>query len=163
MIAARLLQKVEENWEQIAATVVLARDHDPHLPTYRNLSDDEIRDRVRDLTTHLGEWLTTRDETRLAEHFENLGRRRYQQQVPLHELIQKLNVIKRAIRTFASDANCSLTPVGMYDELELLRSMAGYFDFVVYHVAKGYEESLRANGDWDPGRFRMRPVRSTSA
>lgn len=154
MIAARLLQRIEMNWEQIASAVMLARDRDPHLAHYRNLGDSEIRDRVRDLTTNLGAWMTERDEARLAEHFERLGRRRCEQNLPLHEVIQKLMIVKREIRGYVSEQNLSLTPVEIYDELEMLRAMAGYFDFVIFRVAKGYEESLKANREWNPGQFR---------
>ncbi len=163
MIAARLLKRIEENWEQIASAVMRARDRDPHLSHYRNLSDDEIRDRIRDLTANLGAWLMAKDEARLTEHFESLGRRRYEQGLPLHDVIQKLMVLKREIRGFVSDQNLGLTPVEIYDELEMLRAMAGYFDFVIFRVAKGYEEALRANRDWDPGRFRLRVQRPLPA
>ena len=141
MIAARLLQRIESNWEKIALAMITARNRDPGLPHYRNLSEPEIRERVLDLTTNLTLWLTTRDETALARHFEELGRNRFAEGVPLHELIQKLITIKSAIRHYASEQNYSLTAVEIYDELELLRSMANYFDFVIYRVAKGYEEA----------------------
>ncbi len=140
MIATRLLQRVETNWEQIARAVMLARNQDPELPHYKNLSDDEIRLRVRDLTTNLARWMANPDEARSAEHFEQLGRRRYLEGMPLHEVLLKLTVLKRAIQTYASDQNYSLTPIEIYDELELLRAMATYFDLVVFRVAKGYED-----------------------
>lgn len=145
MIAARLLQRIETNWEAIAKTVIASRNQDPALPTYRTLTDQEIRDRVRDLTTNLGRWLYTKDDASIALHYENLGKTRYAQAVPLHEVILKLISIKRAIRTYASEQNYNLSPVDIYDELELLRAMAGYFDFVIYRVTKGYEGAMRSS------------------
>ncbi len=144
MIAARLLQRISTNWEQIARQVIQERDENPHLQHYRSLSDAEIHERARDLATRLAQWLTDRDETPFVAHFENLGRRRHAEGMPLHEVILKLNVIKRAIRRYATEQNYSLTAVEIYDELELLRAMAGFFDFVIFRVAKGYEEALRA-------------------
>lgn len=148
MIAARLLTRIEENWEKIARAVINARNTDPNLPHYRHLSDPEIRERVQDLTSNLGIWLTAKDESKLASHFEQLGRTRHNDGLPLHEVIQKLNTIKRAIRAYASEQNYALSAVEIYDELELLRSMAAYFDFVIYRVAKGYEEGLRFKSGW---------------
>jgi hypothetical protein len=148
MIAARLLQRVETNWERIAQAVIVARNSDPHLQHYRDLSDPEIRERVQDLTSNLALWLTTKDHDKMAQHFEKLGRTRYVEGMPLHEVIQKLNTIKRAIRTYASEQNFSLSAVEIYEELELLRSMAAFFDFVIYRVAKGYEEGLRFKIGW---------------
>lgn len=155
MIAARLLQRIETNWERIAEAVILARHQDPELTHYRPISDQEIRDRVRDLTTNLSAWLNHRDELRLARHYEQLGRKRHNEQVPLHEVILKLIVVKRAMRNYASEQNFSLTPVEIYDELELLRSMATFFDHVIFRVAKGYEEALYEHTAWDAGRFRL--------
>jgi hypothetical protein len=147
MIAARLLQRIETNWEAIAQAVIASRNQDPNLTSYRALSDQEIRDRVRDLTTNLGRWLYTKDDASIAYHYEQLGSTRHAQGVPLHEVIQKLISIKRAIRTYASEQNYNLSPVDIYDELELLRAMAGYFDFVIFRVAKGYEGAMRASTD----------------
>jgi hypothetical protein len=153
MIAARLLQRIEANWEAIAQAVISSRNQDPSLPHYRALSDQEIRDRVRDLTTNLGRWLYTKDDASIAHHYEQLGRIRYSQAVPLHEVIQKLISIKRAIRTYASEQNYNLSPVDIYDELELLRAMAGYFDFVIFRVAKGYEGAMRSSADSGSSRL----------
>ena len=148
MIAARLLQRIETNWEQIGRAVMLARNQDPELPHYKNLSDDEIRLRVRDLTTNLARWMANPHESRSAEYFEQLGRRRYLEGTPLHEVLLKLTVLKRAIQTYASDQNYSLTPMEIYHELELLRAMATYFDLVVFRVAKGYEEVARQDREF---------------
>lgn len=148
MIANRLLQRIETNWEKIAQAVIVARNNDPHLQHYRDLSEPEIRERVQDLTSHLAIWLTTKDHDKMTRHFENLGRTRYVEGMPLHEVIQKLNTIKRAIRTYASEQNYALSAVEIYEELELLRSMASFFDFVIYRVAKGYEEGMRLKIGW---------------
>ncbi len=144
MIAARLLQRIESNWERIAETIIAARQDDPALTHYRSLSDQELRERVRDFSTNLAVWLTSRDESRLSAHYEVLGRRRHSEGIPLFEVLTKITVIKRAIRTYATEQNLSLSAVEIYEELELLRAMAGFFDFVVCQVAKGYEEAWRA-------------------
>jgi hypothetical protein len=73
--------------------------------------------------------------------------------MPLHEVIQKLNIIKRAIRRYVTEQNYSLTPLEIYQELEVLRAMAGFFDFVIFRVAKGYEEALRAKVEAKPAKL----------
>ncbi|MDX2267925.1 MAG: hypothetical protein NW208_07455 [Bryobacter sp.] len=143
MIASRLLKRIETNWEKIAAQVIQDRNDNPHLQHYRSLSDHEIRERAEELATRLATWLTERDETLHSTHFENLGRRRFEEGMPLHEVVLKLNIIKRAIRRYATEQNYSLTAVEIYDELELLRAMAGFFDFVIFRVTKGYEDAMR--------------------
>lgn len=143
MIARNLLQRIERNWEQIASQVIWERDHDPELLHYKNLSDEEIRDRAKDLTAKLAVWLLEGKADSFGPHFESLGRQRLQEGLPLYEVIQKLNIIKRAIRRYVTEQNYSLTPIEIYQELEVLRAMTGFFDFVILRVAKGYEEALR--------------------
>jgi hypothetical protein len=139
MIAARLLQRIEANADSIAQSVIDGRRRNPDMPNYRNLSDDEIRTRVRDLISSFSFWLASRDESRLAGHFADLGLRRRAEGMPLHEVLQKITLLKGAIRAWVSDQNYNLTPIEIYDELELLRSMSNYFDFITIHIARGYE------------------------
>lgn len=139
MIASRLLQRIEANADSIAQSVIDGRRRNPDMPNYRNLSDDEIRTRVRDLIYSFSFWLASRDESRLASHFAELGRRRRAEGMPLHEVLQKLTLLKSAIRSWVSDENYNLTPIEIYDELELLRSMSNFFDAITTHIARGYE------------------------
>ena len=139
MIADRLRKRIEENWEEIVARVMADRDASPHLPHYQLLSEEETRERVRDLTKRLADWMVYRDEIPHAEHFENLGRRRFNEGVPLHEVVLKINILKHVIRRYASEQNYSLTAVEIYDEMEMLRTMAAFFDLATFRIAKGYE------------------------
>jgi hypothetical protein len=143
MIAARLIQRIEANWDKIAQKVIDDRNAKPELQHYRSLSDEEIRIRARDLATRLGQWLTDENLDVHRAYFESIGRRRFEEGVPVHELVLKINIIKRAIRQYASEQNFSLTPMEIYEELELLRAMAGFFDSVVFRMVKGYEEARR--------------------
>jgi hypothetical protein len=152
MITKNLIQRLEANWEQIAADVIRERNNDAGLLQYKTLSDQEIEERAKDLSSKLSSWLLDPNESRFIQHFENLGRRRCEEGIPLHEVIQKLNIIKRAIRRYVSEQNYTLTPLEIYQELEVLRAMAGFFDFVVFRVAKGYEEALRAKVEAKPAK-----------
>jgi hypothetical protein len=163
MITRNLIQRLETNWEQIAAQVIRERNNDPDLLQYKTLSDREIQERAKDLSSKLSSWLLDPDETRFIAHFEALGRRRCEEGIPLHEVIQKLNIIKRAIRRYVTEQNYSLTPLEIYQELEVLRAMAGFFDFVVFRVAKGYEETLRAKLESKPATVLSIPWQSVTA
>ncbi len=143
MLSAHLLQRIERNWDRIAAQVIAERDRDPKLQHYRALGDHEIRARARDLAENLANWLNQSDEASLAAHYERLGEVRFREGIPLNELIHKIIIIKRVIRQHATDNNPALTPVEIYAELDLLRTMAAFFDFVIYRVARGYETALR--------------------
>lgn len=143
MLAAHLLHRIEKNWDRIARQVIAERDQDPNLQHYRALSDHEIRARAQDLAQNLANWLNQKDEAALAERYERLGEARFREGIPLNELIHKIILIKRVIREHATENNLASTPLEIYAEIDLLRTMAAFFDFVVYHVARGYEAALR--------------------
>jgi hypothetical protein len=141
MLASTLIARIEENWERIASDIIEQRKRYPHLSHYRNLSDTEVRARVRDLTLNLWQWLENPDEDRVRARYEELGRNRYAERIPLSEVLEKVLMIRRHLRQFASDHNPSLTPMEIYGEMEMLRTMANFFDHVVVGIARGYAEA----------------------
>jgi hypothetical protein len=158
MLEAQLLQRIETNWDRIAEQVIAQRNRDPKLQHYRSLSDSEIKKRAQDLAANLAQWLHHRDEEKLTQHYERLGGERFRHGIPLAEVIHKITIIKQAFRAYAVEHNPSLTPIEIYAELELLRTMASFFDFVIYRVARGYEEALRRELELRPGKALQKAV-----
>lgn len=143
MLSSPLIEKIERNWESIALQVLDLRKRDPRLPNYRTLADSELRERARDLATNLAKWIENGSDDAVIRGYEALGRQRFYQSVPLHEVIHKINLIQSQIRRFAVDQNLELSPVEIYAELEFLRHLASFFELVIYGIAKGYEAALR--------------------
>ncbi len=149
MLSSPLIEKIERNWEAIALQVLDLRKRDPRLPNYRTLADSELRERARDLATNLAKWLANGSDDGVIRTYEALGRQRYYQSIPLHEVIHKINLIQSQIRRYAVDQNLELSPVEIYAELEFLRHLAGFFELVIYGIAKGYEAALRESDGED--------------
>ena len=149
MLSSPLIHKIEENWERIAFQVIELRKRDTRLPNYRTLADSELRERARDLATNLGKWLDSQDDAWVVRTYEALGRQRFYQSIPLHEVIHKVNLIQSQIRRFAVDENLEMSPVEIYAEMELMRHLAEFFDLVTYGIAKGYEAALRESDGED--------------
>ena len=143
MLASTLIARIEEHWERIASEIIEQRQRYPHLSHYRNLSDTEVRARVRDLTLNLWKWLENPDADGVREQYEELGRVRFAEGIPLAEVLEKILMIRRHLRQYASDHNPALTPMEIYGEMEMLRTMANFFDHVVVGVARGYAEAQR--------------------
>jgi hypothetical protein len=143
VLSARLLDRIDRNWERIAAEVIAHCRRDARLRKYHSLSDAEIRERARDLVRNLRLWLEGMPEEDLHRRYQELGQRRFRAGVPLHELVLMIQLIKRKIATFATEQNPSLTALELYEEMELLRVLGRYFDHVVHSAAEGYEEELR--------------------
>ena len=147
MLSARLIQRIENNWEAIAANVIGQVRRDQEVSHYQSLSESEIRERAHDLVVNLSYWLLSNNSAEIGSRYEALGRRRYREGVPLHEVVYKLAMIRRSIATYVMEQNLALSAVEVYEELDLVRSLTRFFDLVVHNVVRGYEwemkESLR--------------------
>lgn len=153
MLSARLMHRIEANWEAIAAHVLKEVRRDQEVSHYQSLSESEIRERARDIVVNLGYWLVSNNTAEVATRYEALGRRRFREGVPLHEVVYKLTMNRRAIANYVTEQNLNLTPVEIYEELDLLRSLTRFFDLVIHNVVRGYESELkesRRNGKAHP-------------
>ena len=107
------------------------------------LGRDELARRARDLVGNLGHWLIAR-HPEVAGWSEPLGRTRFEQSIPLHELIRGLQIVKERLVDFARDGMAE-TALQIYAEEELEYRVGRFFDEVVYYAAKGYELALRCS------------------
>ena len=140
MSPQRLVEMVEKNWESIADRVIERVHTDPQVPNYRALTDHELRYRARDLLSQLGHWLSRRDEARLTQRYEALGRRRFDEGMPLHEVIYKLQLLKQGVLAHARDYHLELSAIQLYAEQEFLGSVDEFFDLIIFSVCKGHSE-----------------------
>ena len=141
MLSTRLLQRVEQHWDAIARAVVDQTRNDPNTPHHRVLDDEEIHARARDLVHNLGFWLTSGDETVVAHRYQEVGRARHADGIPLTEVVYKLHLIERKTEDFIQTENSASTSVELYGELEMLRALHRFFDLVVHNVVAGYEQA----------------------
>ena len=142
MLSAKLIAMIEDNWETIAARVIGKIRHDPEMTVLRKMPESELREWGREITRNFGHWLAS-SEPEVARRYESVGRTRFQQSVPLHESVHGLHLVKNAILDFIRDQGIEQTTVHIYAEEELEHRVGRFFDCVVYHLVKGYEEALR--------------------
>lgn len=142
MMVNRLIDRIEEQWELIAQEVVAQARKDGDAGYYRTLSEAHIRERAADLVRNLSRWLESENDEELRLRYELLGAQRCREDVPLQDVLYKIFLIKRKIRTFAMFNNDQTSHLALHQELELLRRMGHCFDLVACHVAKGYSDQL---------------------
>ncbi len=133
MFSFTLVHKIEANAAQIAEEI--RGDH--RLPATHVLGDHEILGRARHLTENFGHWLAAR-EAEIQGQLEPLGRARFDESVPLHELILCLQIVERKIVAFARESTTG-TVLQIYAEEELQYRVNRLFGF-------------RAGGDGARGR-----------
>jgi hypothetical protein len=149
MFSSTLVQRIEAHSEQIAGLAVQEIRRDPQLHAIAALDRDELASDACDLLGNLGHWLVARDPE-VARWSEPLGRSRFEQSIPLCEVIRGLLIIKARLIDFARE-ELSGTALQIYAEEELEYRVGRFFDLLIFYAAKGYESALQDSNS-DQGR-----------
>ncbi len=146
MLSARLVQLIEGNWEEIAARLIRAIREHPDLRTLASRPEAEIREWCQDILKNLGYLLTARKDEEVKRRFQILGKMRFEENIPLHEAVLRLHILKDKIVAFVHEQGFTQTAVQLYAEEELEQRMGRFFDACVYHIVRGYEDAMRMAG-----------------
>ena len=143
MLSGRLVQLIEEHWEDIAGRVVREIRRHPDLPVLARRPDAELKEWCQGILTNLGYWLAATRGEELRGRYEGLGRTRFEESVPLHEAVLRFFVLKDKIIDFVHQQGFAMTSIELYAEEELERRVHRFFDVMVYHLVRGYEHAMR--------------------
>ena len=143
MISTRLVKLIESHAEELTRGLVAHLKTHPRTASYRRFSDAELRDRAFAIYHNLGAWLSEKSEEAVRKEWEELGRRRCADGVPLSEVIYALTVIKNHLLEYAKTAAEGSSALEVFAELELVTQVVRFFDHAAYFTAVGYEEARR--------------------
>ena len=150
MLGARLLQLIEAHAGPLSRDVVDDLMTNERTPAFRRLNAADVETRVSALFYGLGKWIGDADEDAVRDEYEEMGRVRYGQGVPLSELVYALLIMKSHLRgyirehalvDFAGDrvAPQELLPLELHSIQEINYRVGDFFDRALYHLARGYE------------------------
>jgi hypothetical protein len=144
MLSAKLIHLIEAHEEPIVSRLIREIRRQPGLAHLAVLPEAELRERGREIVKHLGHWLEANtNQQKLEREYEEVGKNRFRESVPLHESIYGLCLVKYAIIDFIQEQGIDRDCVALYAEEELERRVAKFFDFLVIHMARGYEVEWR--------------------
>jgi len=143
MLSGRLIRVIENHEEEITNTVVAAIRRHPELTHLRNLRDLELRERCREILKNLGHWLLRGNEEELDGKYEAIGKLRFEESIPLDECVLGLCILKYKMIAFLDDQGIEPDTLALYARGELLRRIGPFFDLLVVHLVRGYEDAER--------------------
>ena len=143
MLSGKLVHLIESHWDQIMSRVIDQVRHEPQMSHTRALVESELRDWGQTLLQNLGHWLTIGSEEDLARTYEYLGTLRFEEDVPLHESVHGLCIIREKMLDFVEEHIFSKNTMELYAEEELDRRLGRFFDLLTIHLVRGYEQALR--------------------
>ena len=156
MLGSRLLLLIQAHASPLTHDVVTDLMTNPRTPTFRRLDPADVETRVSKLFYNLGKWIGDPDENPVRAEYEEMGRSRFRDGVPVSELVYALLITKHHMRRyirehglvdFAGDriAAQELLPVELYSIQELNYQVGDFFDRALYHLARGYEREAAAS------------------
>jgi hypothetical protein len=125
------------------------------MPHFARLPESELTEVCRRVLRNLGNWLVSGSESDIAWIFERIGAERHRGGIPLSEAIRVVQLLKDATISFIQDEGPVENSVELYAEEELENQLGRFFDLLVFHLARGYENPSgappRAMAESHPG------------
>jgi hypothetical protein len=146
MLAYRLVRLIETHSDALASSLLKKVQSSAFTRTYQKVPPEELRDRVYEIYRHLGAWLLGKTEVDIEQRYNEIGSRRYQQGVPLSELIWAITLTKENLWEFLKEETILDRPVEVFGEIEMLQLLEQFFDRAICYAAQGYEQACSAQG-----------------
>jgi hypothetical protein len=156
MLSSRLIRLIETHADSLAreATEDILTNERTH--SVRRVPRAELEQRIAQVYHGLGSWIGEPNQAAVQKEYEEWGRTRLRQGIPLSEIVYCVILMKNHLRqfirehglvSFSGDRVCpdELVPVELHGIQELNYMVGEFFDRALYHLARGYEaaESTR--------------------
>ena len=144
MLSNRLVHLIEANGDQILDRVAAQIRREPEMAHGNAVQEYELRGLGQDLLSHLGECLSLKDGHELGTRYERLGALCFQTQIPFHEALRGMSLLREKMIDVAQEHMMSNSSIELYAEEELERRLGRFFDRLIRRMALGFEEAARA-------------------
>jgi len=157
MISARLVELIEIHAIHLTSDVTRDLATNPRTPGFRTVSREELEQRVFQILHHLGNWIGDPRSATVEAEFAEWGSRRFDQGIPISEIVYAIIVLKHHLRQYIRDnglldaafprsASDDVLPLHLYSLQDLNARVGEFFDEAFYHLTRGYELQARAAG-----------------
>ncbi len=145
MLASRLVEMIQRHAEELTLGVVSELEISPRTPSYRKLKRQDVQDRIARVLLNLGEWLDYKSDATTEQWYKKLGKERFDEGIPLSEVVFALLLTKQALRNFVRAQGLVDSAIELYQQIELYSMIGRFFDRAVYFTVRGYEEGSNLN------------------
>jgi hypothetical protein len=143
MAIHRLVRHIETHSKDLAEELLIRSHQSPHLTSFRNVPDHELKQRVYEIYSQLSQWLMSRTEEEIERQYSEIGERRYRQGVQLCELIWAINLTKDNLWDFLYRESWPGFEIEVIAEHDMFRLIDHFFNRAVFYAARGYERVAR--------------------
>ena len=152
MIAEKLVELVEIHASRLSADVAQDLATNARTRGFHKVPRADLEARVFRLFHHLGDWISDRRSEKVKVEFADWGVRRFDQEIPLSEIVYAIIVLKQHLRQYIRDNGLVeatfprtemdyVLPMHMNSLQELNLQVGQFFDEALYHLTIGYEQA----------------------
>jgi hypothetical protein len=142
MLTYRLVRLIETHADALASSLLRKVQESNRTEDYGKVPPDELQQRVREIYSHLGEWLLDKSEADIEQRYTQIGARRAEQGVLLSQVIWAIILTKDNLWGFILDESSPERAVEIFGKQELLQLLDQFFDRAIHSAAVGYEWAL---------------------
>ena len=154
MIAAKLVELIENHATQFTHDVVRDLVTNERTRGFHVVDQDELEQRIFQIVHHLGDWIGDPESEMVHAEFQDWGRRRSEQGVPLSEIMYAVIILKQHLRRYVLDHGLVdaaflradmdyVLPMHLHSLQDLNARLSRFFDEALYYLASGYEAAAR--------------------
>jgi hypothetical protein len=150
MLTSRLMQLIETHATSLTSEAVQDVVTNDRTTSFRKVPIAELEQRIAALYLNLRKWVGDPQADEIRKEYEEWGRKRFRQGIPLSEIVYCLILAKAHLRRFIREHGLvafsgdrvtpdELVPVQLYGIQELNYMVGEFFDRALYHLTRGYE------------------------
>ena len=155
MLSVRLIELIQSHAEQLTRDVLKDYATNPRTRHWNVVPGAELEQRVISTYRNLGNWIGDRKESEVQAEYEEWGRKRYRNGIPLSEVVFAVILLKHHLQKYIREhglvehsrdrhSPLEILPVHLYGIQELNYLVGDFFDKALYHLARGYEMEAQA-------------------
>ncbi len=155
MLSARLIELIQEHAKSLTRDVLKDYATNPRTRHWNVVPGAELEQRVISTYKNLGNWIGEPREEAVQAEYEEWGRKRYRNGIPLSEVVFAVILLKQHLRKYIREhglvehsrdrlASQEILPVQLYGIQEMNYLVGDFFDKALYHLTRGYEMEAQA-------------------
>jgi len=150
MLGAQLLRLIQAHADALTNDVLKDLTTNGRTPHFNRVKKAELEARVAALYFNLSKWIGNEDDSAVRAEYEDMGRTRFREGVPVSEIVYALLLTKQHLRRYIRDYGLvdfagdrvvpeELLPLELHSIQQLNYQVGEFFDRALYHLTRGYE------------------------
>ena len=154
MIAGKLVELIENHSSRLTSDVVQDFLTNERTRGFCVVRQDELESRIFEIVHHLGNWIGYSKSVMVRAEFADWGRRRFDQGIPLSEVMYAVIILKQHMGRYVVDNGLVdaafprvdgdyVLPMHLNSLQDLHVRLGRFFDEALYYLACGYEAAAK--------------------